>query len=106
MSTRKSAKSVRKKSAKKAAKRSAKKYSARHVAIVDRDATLSPYGRNVLRAFRDGVQEAYARMATAGVAAAVMVDGKLVRAVPHREGGRFVVSESPAKQPSSRHRVG
>jgi hypothetical protein len=106
MSQKTSAKSVTKKSAKKGAKRTAKKHSARRAAIVDHDATLSPYGRNVLRAFRDGVQQAYARMATAGIAAAVVVDGKLVRAIPRREDGRFVVSESPAKQPSSRHRAG
>lgn len=105
MPTRKSAKSVRKKSAKQGAKRSAKKYSARRIAIVDHSATLSPYGRDVLRAFRDGVQVAYARMASAGIPAAVVVDGKLVRAVPHREGGRFVVSEPAAKQTSSRHRT-
>ena len=105
MPTTKSAKSVKKKSAKKGPKRSAKKYSARRAAIVDHSATLSPYGRDVLRAFRDGVQHAYARMASAGIAAAVVVDGKLVRAVPHREGGRFVVTESPAKLPSSRQRT-
>jgi hypothetical protein len=105
MSTRKSAKSVGKKSAKKGTKRSAKKYTGRRAAIVDQSATLSPYGRDVLRAFRDGVQEAYAKMARAGITATVVVDGKLVRAVPHREGGRFVVSESPAKQTSSRHRT-
>jgi hypothetical protein len=105
MSAKKSAKSVRKKSAKKGAKRGAKKYSARRAAIVDHDATLSPYGRSVFRAFRDGVQLAYAKMASDGIAAAVVVDGKIVRAVPHREGGRFVVSEPPAKQRSSRHRT-
>jgi len=51
------------------------------------------------------VQQAYAKMATSHIVAAVVVDGKLVRAVPHREGGKFVVSESPVKQSSSRRRV-
>jgi hypothetical protein len=105
MPTKKSAKSAAKKSAKKrGAARSAKKYSARRVAIIDHNATLSPYGKNVLRVFSDGVQEAYAKMASAGIAATVVVNGEVVRAVPHREGGRYVVSEPAVKQPP-RHRA-
>jgi hypothetical protein len=106
MPTKKSAKSVAKKSVRKSAKGRAKKSLARRKAVIDRGAMLSPYGKNVLRVFRDGVQLAYARMARAGVTATVVVDGKLVRGVPHREGRRFVVSESTSKQVSSRRRVG
>lgn len=105
MPTKKSSTSVAKKSAKKGAKRSGKKYSMRRAAVVDHDATLSPYGRNVLRSFSDGVQQAYAKMASAGIRATVVINGKIVRAVPHREGGRFVVSEPTSERGSSRHRV-
>lgn len=104
MPAKKSAKSGAKKSAKKSAKRAAKKYSTRRAAIIDQSATLSPYGKNVLRAFSDGVQRAYAKMASAGIVATVLVDGVYVRAVPHREGGRFVVSEPTIKRASPRQR--
>lgn len=104
MPPKKSAKSSAKKSARKSAKRSAGKSSARRATVVDHGAGLSPYGKSVLRVFRDGVQRAYARMAREGVPATVVVDGVVVRAVPHRQGGRFVVSEPPAKQPSPRNR--
>jgi len=77
----------------------------RGTAIIDHGATLSPYGRNVLRAFKDGVQEVYAKMASAGVSATVVVDGKVIRAIPHRQGGRFVVSEPGPHRTSSRDRV-
>jgi hypothetical protein len=105
MPAKKSAKSAAKKSAKKGIKRGAKKQSPSRTAIVDRSATLSPYGKTVLRVFSDGVQQAYAEMARAGIATTVVVNGELVRAVPHRAGGRFVVGGPKAKQTSSRHRV-
>jgi hypothetical protein len=105
MPAKKSAKSGAKKSAKKGAKRSVKKSSTHRATVIDHGATLSPYGKSVLRVFRDGVQHAYAKMANAGVSATVVVNGEVVRAVPHREGGRFVVTKPAAKQASTRHRV-
>jgi hypothetical protein len=94
--------------AKKRAKKSAKKKSFKKRAtswretVVDRDAVLSPYARNAQRVFSAGVQKAYANMARLGVTATVIVDGKIVRAVPTRSGGRFVVRE-PAPSRSRGH---
>lgn len=91
-----------KKGARKSVKRSAKKKASKKKlhswGVVDRDAALSPYARNAQRVFSGGVQKAYANMARLGVPATVMIDGKIVRAVPTRSGGRFVVREpSPSR---------
>jgi hypothetical protein len=105
MPAKKSARSVAKKPAKKSGKRSAKKRLTHGSAVIDHGAALSSYGKDVLRAFSEGVQQAYAKMASAGIRATVVVNGEVVRAVPHREGGRFVVSEATSPRQSSRHRV-
>lgn len=91
-----------KKRARKPAKRSARKKASKKKlhswGVIDRDAVLSPYARNAQRVFSAGVQKAYANMARLGVPATVIVDGKIVRAVPTRSGGRFVVREpSPSR---------
>jgi protoporphyrinogen oxidase len=104
MSTKTSTKSAAKRPAKKRSKRGAKKFARRGTAIIDRSATLSAYGKNVLRAFSEGVQQAYAKMASAGIEATVVVNGKVVSSVPRREGGRFIVSDSSVKRSSSRQR--
>jgi hypothetical protein len=37
-------------------------------------------------------------MARRNIEAVVYVDGELVKAVPHRQGGRFVVRETPGRR--------
>jgi hypothetical protein len=93
MAARKSTKVSKRGSVKARKKRTSTKRAAGKLVAIEPGATLSPYGKVVLRAFDAGVQKAYARMARAGIAATVMVDGKIIRAVPVREGQRFVVRE-------------
>jgi hypothetical protein len=92
------AKKSRRKSLKKSTKRAAKPKRASWAAIVDPKAKLSPYAKKAQRVFSAGVQDAYANMARLGVRATVIVDGKVIRAVPTRSAGRFVVREpSPSR---------
>ncbi len=103
-----SGRSPKKRSTKKSARKSAKRAAAKRSSFrspASSTGALSPYGRDVLQAFSAGVQEAYANMARAGVKAAVIVDGKLIHAIPVKRQGKFVVSEGADEYaPSRGHR--
>ena len=92
------AKQARRNPSAKAAKRRTKKKQAARPAIVDPKAKLSSYAKKAQRVFSAGVQDAYANMARLGIPTTVIIDGKVIRAVPKRLGGRFVVREpSPSR---------
>lgn len=91
---------MKKQSAKKkpGAKKSAgphKKARNQHV-VIDTTAKPGVFGRRALTLFDSGVQKEYARLAKMGVATVVVRDGQLIKGIPHRVGGRFVVGEVPA----------
>jgi len=55
---------------------------------------ISPYAARALSAFNKGVQQALKEMAQANIPAVVIENGRLVKAVPTKVGGRYIVSES------------
>jgi hypothetical protein len=64
------------------------------VQIVSRRGKLSAVEQNALDAFSEAVQKEYALLARKKVATVVLVNGEMIRGIPKKVNGRYVVTKS------------
>jgi len=70
--------------------------------VIGSTAPLSPYAAQALRVFTAGVQRALKEFAELNIPAVVMENGRLIKAVPTKVGGRYVVVDPQGRQSDRR----
>ena len=70
--------------------------------VVGSTAPISPYAAQALRVFTAGVQRALKEFAELNIPAVVMENGRLVKAVPTKVGGRYVVVDLQGRESDRR----
>jgi hypothetical protein len=64
------------------------------IKVVKAKRQMSELEHDAVDTFRKAIQKEYALLAKRKVATVVMVDGKMIRGIPKRVKGRYVVSKS------------
>ena len=74
----------------------------RGIVVVGSTAPISPYAAQALRVFTAGAQRALKEFAELNIPAVVMENGRLVKAVPTKVGGRYVVVDPQGRESDRR----
>ena len=67
--------------------------------VFDPNAPLSPLAKRALEIFTEGVQDALRESAEKNIPATVWENGRRIRAVPTKVGGRWMVTDSKVAEP-------
>lgn len=96
-------KTVRHSATKKSSRKSSNFEKAPRVRVVlGATAPISPYAAQALKVFTAGVQRALKEFAELNIPAVVMENGRLVKAVPTKVGGRYVVVDPKGRESNRR----